>query len=78
MLVSALHQQIESYFFCKYQYLVSEAGNCFTDQSSENQSSESTFNMQEMKVTLDNLVIAVYNLKSHKDFSKVKQSESSN
>ena len=39
----------------------------------KNQTSESPFNMQEMKLTIDNLVKAVYNLKSLSDFPKVDQ-----
>ena len=36
---------------------------------------DSSFNMQEMKLTLDNLVKAVYNLKSIADFPKVNQNQ---
>ena len=45
----------------------------FPSQIIKNQTSESAFNMQEMKLTIDNLVKAVYNLKSLSDFPKVDQ-----
>ena len=40
--------------------------------------SSSSFNMQEMKLTLENLVKAVYNLKSLSDFPKVGQLNKTN
>ena len=45
-------------------------------QPQENHTNETSFNMQEMKATLDNLVKVVYNLKSLSDFPKVGQSTS--
>ena len=44
-----------------------------TNTTNTTNSDESSFNMQEMKLTLDNLVKVVYNLKSLADFPKVSQ-----
>ena len=67
---------------CRYRHQIlnqrNQAFNYQINQTSENQSSESMFNMQEMKATLDNLVRVVYNLKSLKDFPNVNQSKPSN
>ena len=47
------------------------------NQAHASNDGESSFNMQEMKLTIDNLVKAVYNLKSLSDFPKVSQNQTS-
>ena len=53
-------------------------GRTSSKNSTENEEEESSFNMHEMKLTLDNLVKVVYNLKSLADFPKIIQETKSN
>ena len=48
------------------------------NQNNRSETDDSSFNMQEMKITLDNLVKVVYNLKSLADFLKVNPENKSN
>ena len=52
-------------------------GQTTINNSSENEVEGSSFNMHEMKLTLDNLVKVVYNLKSLTDFPEVNQTNQS-
>ena len=60
---------------CRYGHKSTNNLNSHSLQSNEPLTSKSTFDMQEMKLILDNLAKVVYNLKSLGDFPRVQQKE---
>ena len=65
---------------CRYRHNYSttqnsQYNNSQSSHDSENKTNESSFNMEEMKLTIENLAKVVYNLKSMADFPRVNQSE---
>ena len=64
---------------CRYIHIQNSNQNSQSHNPQSNQSesptNESSFNMEEMKLTIENLAKVVYNLKSMADFPRVNQSE---
>ena len=75
-----IHCRYYSQGECRYRHNYSttqnsQYNNSQSSHDSENKTNESSFNMEEMKLTIENLAKVVYNLKSMADFPRVNQSE---